>query len=204
MAHELEIGILAGGVSLVVAMAGAYVAVWSVNRQRTVALIVAALEHMTGGSQERGAGLAALAALRGTRSRDIGFGRRRWLDHQAAIGQHLYRQLIYVMNYGSNRGQAHEIENIRVMLDLLLSEDHLIEVCDRGQVERLQDSLNRFAGTAQTKPGGNEAGAIAAHAALSAVRSSLDRWNATLEMDRGAYPRGRLPESREAPRPRAI
>jgi hypothetical protein len=38
MAHELEIGLLAGAVSLVVATAGAYVTVWSVNRQRTVAL----------------------------------------------------------------------------------------------------------------------------------------------------------------------
>jgi hypothetical protein len=60
MAHELEVGLLAGGVSLVVATAGAYISVWSVNRQRTVALVVAALEHMTGGSQERGAGLPRL------------------------------------------------------------------------------------------------------------------------------------------------
>jgi hypothetical protein len=152
-----------------------------VNRQRTVALVVAALEHMTGGSQERGAGLAALAALRGERSWGARFGRRKGLDYEAAIGQHLYRQLIYVMNYGSNKGQAHEIENIRVMLDLLLGEDQLIQACDRGQVEQLQNSLKRFANSAQIRPDENDAGAAAARAALSAVRSNLDPWNATLD-----------------------
>jgi hypothetical protein len=177
MAHELEVGLLAGGISLVVATAGAYVSVWSVNRQRTVALVVAALEHMTGGSQERGAGLAALAALRGTRSWGARFGQRRRLDYEVAIGQHLYRQLIYVVNYGSKRGHAHEIENVRVMLELLLGEDQLIRACDRGQVKQLQDSLNRFASSAETKPDGDGA---AARAALSVVRSNLDRWNATL------------------------
>jgi hypothetical protein len=85
------------------------------------------------------------------------------------------------MNYGSNKGQAHEIENIRVMLDLLLGEDQLIRACDHGQVEQLQDSLKRFASQAQMRPDGNEAGAAAARAALSAVRSNLDRWNARLD-----------------------
>jgi hypothetical protein len=118
--------------------------------------------------------------LRGERSWGARFGPRKWRDYESAIGQHLYRQLIYVINYGSNRGQAHEIENVREMLELLLGKDQLIRACNRGQVERLQDSLKRFASTAQTKPDGNEAGAAAARMALSAVRSDLDRWNATL------------------------
>jgi len=60
MAPEVEAAVIAAAVSLVVAAVSAYFTIWSTQRQRTVDLIVAALEHMTGGSQERGAGLAAL------------------------------------------------------------------------------------------------------------------------------------------------
>jgi hypothetical protein len=88
---------IAAGVAILAALIGAYLTIWSTQRQRAVDLVVAALSHMGGGSQERSAGVAALLAMRGPVDRPPGhFDRRGWATYGPAVGQQLFRQLIYV------------------------------------------------------------------------------------------------------------
>jgi hypothetical protein len=136
---------------------------------------------MTGGSQERGAGLAALTALR---RRRLFFGSRgtgRWEHYEQAIGQHLYRQLMYVMNYGSNRGQAHEIENVRIMLEMMLGADRLVRTCESSQAAQLRDVLTSYPDNAKPKPDDTPQARSAAQRALAEVQTSLSTWAVALD-----------------------
>ncbi|MDQ0030145.1 hypothetical protein J2S89_001970 [Arthrobacter bambusae] len=92
------------------------VTAWGNRRQRENELVVSALTHLVGGSQERTAGIAALTVLSSR------LPRRRWAKYTPAVGQLLYSQLVYLLLHAGNRGQAHEIANIIAMADWLLSE----------------------------------------------------------------------------------
>jgi hypothetical protein len=175
MAPEVEAAVIAAGVSLVVAALSAYFTIWSTHRQRTVDLIVAALEHMTGGSQERGAGLAALRALRGRQTRAHILERLAWKPYGSVVGQQLYRQLIYVLNYGSKRCEAHEIENIIEMLDWLIKDESLLGSCDPEQRRRLSSSLTSYEASAHPKENDK-----AARESLSEVRKKIKDWQSRL------------------------
>ena len=175
MTPEVEAAIIAAGVSLVVAAVSAYFTIWSTHRQRTVDLIVAALEHMTGGSQERGAGLAALQALRGRQSGAHIFERLAWKPYGPVVEQQLYRQLIYVLNYGRNKYEAHEIENVIEMLNWLTEDESLVKSLKPEQRKRLSDSLARY-GSVRPKRNSVEA------AFLSAVRTKLADWQNKLNL----------------------
>lgn len=175
MAPEVEAAVIAAGVSLVVAAVSAYFTIWSTHRQRTVDLIVAALEHMTGGSQERGAGLAALRALRGRQSKAHIFERLAWKPYGPVVGQQLYRQLIYVLNYGRNKYEAHEIENVIVMLDWLTKDELLLGSCDPAQRRRLSASLTNYDASAQATQTDS-----AATASLSEMQNRLENWQGRL------------------------
>jgi len=61
---QVVAALIGASFTLLVGAVAAVVAVSSSKREHSAALIIAALEHMSGGSQERGAGLAALRALR--------------------------------------------------------------------------------------------------------------------------------------------
>ena len=177
MAPEVEAALIAAAVSLVVAAVSAYFIIWSTHRQRTVDLIVAALEHMTGGSQERGAGLAALRALRGRRSRWHVFKRLAWKpygDYGDVVGEQLYRQLIYVLNYGRNKYEAHEIENVIEMLDRLTAERPLLDSLSLERRKRLCVSLAKYDGSVHPEQDSVEA------AFLSEVREKLTNWQRIL------------------------
>jgi hypothetical protein len=92
--------LITAGVVVVAALVSAYLTIWGALRQRAVDLVVAALSHMGGGTQERSAGVAALMALRGPidrRPRRVDRGG--WAIYGPAVGQQLYRQLIYVLNH---------------------------------------------------------------------------------------------------------
>jgi hypothetical protein len=166
MAPEVEAAVIAAAVSLVVAAVSAYFTIWSTHRQRTVDLIVAALEHMTGGSQERGAGRQSRAHI---------FERLAWKPYGPVVGQQLYRQLLYVLNYGSKNNEAHEIENIIEMLDWLTNDELLLGSCDPEQKKRLSASLGRYDESVHPKQNDSVAAA-----SLSEVHKKLANWQRRL------------------------
>jgi hypothetical protein len=130
---------------------------------------------MTGGSQERGAGLAALWALRGRQSRAHIFERLAWKPYGPVVGQQLYRQLLYVLNYGSKNNEAHEIENIIEMLDWLTNDELLLGSCDPEQKKRLSASLGRYDESVHPKQNDSVAAA-----SLSEVHKKLANWQRRL------------------------
>jgi hypothetical protein len=137
--------LITAGVAVVAALVSAYLTIWGTLRQHTVDLIVAALSHMGGGTQERSAGLAALMAMRGPidcRPRRV--DRDGWARYGPAIGQQLYRQLIYLLNEGRGNEAPHEIENIIVMTDWLLRDKALLNFADSGQMHRLAVSIEAY------------------------------------------------------------
>ncbi len=77
------------------------------DRTREAELVVNALSHLVGGSQERTAGLAALTLLRAETPSE------RWAGYESSIERLLSTQMIYVLTAGRNRWQAHEVENMR-------------------------------------------------------------------------------------------
>jgi hypothetical protein len=139
--------LITAGVAVVAALASAYLAVWGTIRQHAVDLVVAALSHMGGGTQERSAGVAALMAMRGPIDREPSrVDRGGWTIYGPAIGQQLYRQLIYVLNLGRGNDAAHEIENIIAMTDWLLGDKARLGFTDPGQMHRLAVSIKAYKG----------------------------------------------------------
>lgn len=81
------------------------------DKTREAELVVNALNHLVGGSQERTAGLAALNMLR------VETPLARWTGYENFVRTLLATQLIYVLTAGANRWQAHEVENVRQMTE---------------------------------------------------------------------------------------
>jgi hypothetical protein len=75
------------------------------DRSTETNLIVTALNHLVGGSQERTAGVAALRVLKDTALSD------RWHDYDDAVRNLLTTQLQFILARGRNRWEAHEIAN---------------------------------------------------------------------------------------------
>ena len=65
-------------------------------------------------TQRRSAGVASLAGLRASSPRF-------WRDHDEAVTDFLYAQSVYLLCEGGNRFKAHEIVNLRQMLDWITS-----------------------------------------------------------------------------------
>jgi hypothetical protein len=136
--------LIAAPIAILGAAISAYLTIWSTQRQRATDLVVAALSHMGGGSQERSAGVAALLAMRGPLDRPLGhFDRSGWAIYGPAVGQQLFRQLIYVLRCGKQNTAAHEVENLIVMIDWLLNDDTL-RFDDAGQRNRLGVSMEAY------------------------------------------------------------
>lgn len=135
---------IGAGVALLVALISGLVSVWSSSRQRAVNLVVAALSHMEGGSQERSAGIAALRAMRGPlERRPRRFNSNGWVLYGPSVGQQLYRQLIYVLVHGDRKYFAHEAENIIAMMEWLLTDESL-QFDDRGERNRLARAVEAY------------------------------------------------------------
>ena len=126
------------------AAVNAYLFVWRGRRQRETELLVNALTHFVGGSQQRSAGIAALRVLSGppkrqarrlpacvsrvlrrvhsNRSTRAGVG---WRRYGPAVGELFTNQVVYVLSEGKNRWKAHEIANVIAMVDWLLADREL-------------------------------------------------------------------------------
>jgi hypothetical protein len=97
-----------------------------------------------GGSQERSAGLATLDVLRGRSAEWWRLpSRRAWRDFAPSVGQHLFRQSIYVLHHGSRRYYAHEIENVIAMVDWLVADAEL-DFRSHDQQARLLSALDEY------------------------------------------------------------
>jgi hypothetical protein len=83
------------------------VAVLVAEKSTETQLIVEALSHLIGGSQKRAAGLSALQILKAI-TPDA-----RWNYYDKSARQLIATQVEYVLTGGSNRWEAHEIQNIR-------------------------------------------------------------------------------------------
>lgn len=142
---------IAAGAAALSAAVNAYFIASSGRRQQENELVVSALTHFVGGSQERSAGLAALKVLSGSVSSfpsdastaqpppadSVRFRARpwfasrarrsrvRWSRYAPAVGQLFYRQLIYVLCHGGRRWEAHEIANVVAMADWLIADKRL-------------------------------------------------------------------------------
>ena len=130
MAPQVVAGLIGAAAVLISAGFTAFVAIWARRRQNTTdalisnlerktqlavsatsrdtELIVTALGHLGGGSQERAAGLATLHALESLTG-------IRWPDYSKVVGQLLYTQLLFVLTRGRNRWEAHEVANLTNM-----------------------------------------------------------------------------------------
>lgn len=163
--------LIAAGVAIAAALASSYLTIWGTLRQRAVDLVVAALSHMGGGTQERSAGVAALMAMRGPLDRKPRFvDRGGWKIYGPAIGQQLYRQLVYVLNHGKGKYRSHEVENIIAMIDWLLHDKDLLAFKDRGQMHRLAVSIRVYKGDSPTPATGLQ------DASLNELLSHVDIW----------------------------
>jgi hypothetical protein len=144
-ATKVDSGISAAAIgaafTLVVGLVAAVTALATSRKERAGMLIIAAMEHMVGGSQQRSAGLATLAVLRGRSAVPWRFlSRRAWREYAPSVGQHLFRQSIYVLHHGSRRYYAHEIENVIAMVDWLIDDDEL----SPEQRARLLSALDEY------------------------------------------------------------
>ena len=98
-----------------------------------------------------------------------------WQPYGPIVGQQLYRQLLYVLNYGKKKDKAHEIENVIEMLDWLTEDELLLSWCDPQQRQRLSASLARYA----TSVHAEQDDSVAA-ASLSEVHDKLANWQRRL------------------------
>ncbi len=112
MSSEVTSAIIAALVALVVAGGSAAVTLGSARSRRTLDLLVSSLDHMTGGTQKRGAGFAALTAIRSTASTT------EWRRLEPAITGHVHRQLVYLLRHDRKR-TWHEVENTLSMAEAL-------------------------------------------------------------------------------------
>jgi hypothetical protein len=157
---------IAAGAAALSAVVNAYFIASSGRRQQENELVVSALTHFVGGSQERSAGLATLRVLSGgagsfpsdasvtqppprswvrvgTRlwlASRAGQSRAAWSRYAPAVGQLFYRQLIYVLCHGRNRWEAHEIANVVAMADWLIN-DEMLAFDDSRQREHLATAM---------------------------------------------------------------
>ena len=157
---------IAAGAAALSAAVNAYFIASSGRRQRENELVVSALTHFVGGSQERSAGLAALRVLSGGEGffrsdapmaqpppgnwiwlrTLLGFASRArrsragWSRYAPAVGQLFYRQLTYVLCHGRNRWGAHEIANAVAMADWLIN-DEMLAFDDSLQREQLATAM---------------------------------------------------------------
>ncbi len=145
---------ITSGFAILLTLVSAYVTIWSSHRQRAVDLVAVALSHMGGGSQARSAGVAALMALRGPLNRTPGrFRNPGWAIYGPAVGQQLFRQLMYVLNHGSRKFHTHEVENVIAMADWLLRDNKTLKFDDAEHAEqryRLALSIREY--VAKTQP----------------------------------------------------
>jgi hypothetical protein len=144
--------LITAAIAILVSVISVVIAFWSAHQQRAIDLVAAALSHMGGGVQERSAGVAALSALRGPLSRrPRRLSRGGWTIFGPAVGQQLFRQLIYVLNHAEKPYSAHEVENVLSMVDWLIQDHVLLDFNDGAQRRRLAVSLAKYVGAA---PGG--------------------------------------------------
>jgi hypothetical protein len=106
--------VIAGIVAWRVSNLSGQVQAASTARTIEAQLVVAALERLVGGSQRRAAGLAALGVLKSTTE----------------------KELQYVLTAGSNRWEAHEIKNVRVMVSWFLKGPRLDCGSDQPQINK--------------------------------------------------------------------
>lgn len=140
---------------VVATIASLAITAWGNRRERENELVVAALTHLVGGSQERTAGLAALTILSGSNpyphtesnaaaphSRRSRRAQRHWGRYAPAVGQLIYAQLMYLLLHASNRHKAHEIANIIAMADWLLRDGsfRFEHARQRAHLRRAMDS----------------------------------------------------------------
>jgi hypothetical protein len=133
MDAEVNAAWIAAAAAAIVAGVNGYLGVRAGRRQRDTDLMVNALTHFVGGSQERSAGIAALRVLRGPTGRDS----RNWRRYGSAVGTLFSSQAIYVLSAGGNRWQAHEVANVIGMVEWLLKDRNLaIDVASNEPLTR--------------------------------------------------------------------
>lgn len=134
MQPEVLAAWVAAAAAAMSALVNAYITV-RVNRHTSeMELVVSALNHFVGGSQERNAGIAALRVLSGAaatpdrKRRSYLTGNasfRSWHKYGHAVGRLFCGQLVYILTHGKNRFQAHEIANVLAMAEWLFEDKTL-------------------------------------------------------------------------------
>lgn len=118
------------------ALVNTYVTAIGNRHKIEMELVVSALNHFVGGSQQRNAGIAALRVLSGVaaksspkrpwpRARSRSKGSSTWHKYGGAVGRLFCGQVVYILSHGSNRWKAHEIANVVAMVDWLLNDRSL-------------------------------------------------------------------------------
>jgi hypothetical protein len=119
---DVTAAVIAGSVAFIAAAVGSYFTVLVAHRQRSVDLIISAFADMEGGTQKRGAAVAALSVLRGDpRTQPHGYmNRRLWRTYGPAVGEQLFRTEAYVLKEADQK--THGIEIAISIMDWLLTD----------------------------------------------------------------------------------
>lgn len=147
------------------------------DRTREAELVVNALNHLVGGSQERAAGLAALSFLKSETPSE------RWAAYENSVRDLLVKQLIFVLTAGRNRWEAHEVENVREIANWFINGGRLdfgdVEPRVRSAVDTYVTDWNRRSEKSATPKEGerkDDGGGRPNTAAVTMLIADLNRW----------------------------
>ena len=140
---QLWVALIAAAAVIITTSATIIITYLSAQRQRELALVVSALDHLVGKTQNRSTGIAALKILAGPPRRDGSGARRHWRRYAPATGQLLYSQLVYILLHGTRRTKAHEVANAIAIGNWLLDEP-AFEFTDDERIQHLDWAMRRY------------------------------------------------------------
>lgn len=96
-----------------------------------------AYDRFAGGSQRRSAGIASLEGLRRSST-------RLWKRHETAVDDFVIAQALYLLEEGGNRFEAHELANLRCLLNWIDPARVGPRPLEAWQLDALRAAIERF------------------------------------------------------------
>jgi hypothetical protein len=152
----IVVGVIAFvGVALT-ALAGVWSSHHKTRADQRAQLVISALSHLVGGTQNRSVGIAALRMVmyenepkrlgrrkKATAAQQRKLSEKRITEYGTSISPLLYSQLAYLLVHGSRRGYSHEVSNIVAMGNLLLL-TKLVVLLDKPQKAHLRVAVEKY------------------------------------------------------------
>ena len=118
------------------------------NRKQQLADMAAkGLGYLTGGSQNRSVGIAALKMMQ---ANSLDFSEDNWILYREGIRSLLYAQLLYVYMHAGNRWESHEAANLAAMSEWLLAD---FKDLPGDEKKNLADAMKDYCESAKARSG---------------------------------------------------